>query len=422
MARCASSRGCSKRRRGAATAACRSCSAVSRAPSARAAAALSPTRSPAVRRHGPPARCPTRSGRCSVSRRIRDAGASPCAARGSRSGSMRSRSERCESAPPKRTCGSGARATANSRSTRMCGAANWRWFAMNSRTAIADRSDSQTVVVTGASAGLGRSLACAFAKRRARVALLARGADGLDGARREVERLGGTALAIALDVADADAVERAVDEIEAALGPIDIWVNNAMVSVFSPIAETTAGEFRRVAEVTYLGTVYGTLSALRRMRPRDRGTIVQIGSALAFRGIPLQAAYCAAKHAVQGFTESLRCELAHDRSGVRVAMVEMPALNTPQFDWVRTRLPGRPQPVPPIFQPEVGARAVLFAIDTGRTEVYVGWPSVAAIVGNKWFPRLGDWYLARTGYDAQQMDEPVAPGRADNQIGRAAWR
>lgn len=285
---------------------------------------------------------------------------------------------------------------------------------MTSPATTPERRAAETVVVTGASAGLGRSLACAFALRGARVALIARGEDGLAGAVRDVEARGGTALAIPADVADAAAIERAAARVEDELGPIDVWVNNAMVSVFSPIAETTPEEFRRVTEVTYLGAVNGTLAALRRMRARNHGTIVQVGSALAFRAIPLQAAYCAAKHAMQGFTESLRCELAHDRSRVRVSMVEMPALNTPQFDWVRTRLPGRPQPVPPIYQPEVGARAVLWAIDSGRTETYVGWPTVAAVIGNKLVPRIADWYLARTGYRAQQMAERVEPGRPDN--------
>ena len=272
----------------------------------------------------------------------------------------------------------------------------------------------QTVVVTGASAGLGRAIARAFALRGARIGLLARGRDGLDGARRDVQRLGGEAFVFPTDVADARAVERAAAAVEAEFGPIDIWVNNAMVSVFSPIKKMTAEEFRRVTEVTYLGYVYGTLSALVRMLPRDRGTIVQVGSALAFRGIPLQAAYCGAKHAVQGFTESLRCELLHDGSHVRVTMVEMPALNTPQFGWVKSRLPRKPQPVPPIFQPEVGARAVLWAVDHDRTELYVGWPTVLAILGNQIAPRIGDWYLARSGYGAQQTGEPVAPDRKDN--------
>jgi NAD(P)-dependent dehydrogenase (short-subunit alcohol dehydrogenase family) len=270
------------------------------------------------------------------------------------------------------------------------------------------------VVVTGASAGVGRAVARAYARRGARITLVARGRDGLEGARRDVERLGGSGLVCQADVSDPDAVEAAADAAERAFGPIDVWVNNAMVSVFSPIKDMTAAEFRRVTEVTYLGYVYGTLAALHRMLPRDRGVIVQVGSALAFRGIPLQAAYCGAKHAIQGFTDSLRCELLHDRSHVRVAMVEMPALNTPQFGWVKSRLPGKPQPVPPIYQPEVAAEAVLWAAGHARTELEVGWPTVLAIVGNKIAPRLADRYLAATGYDSQQTDEPVDPNRRDN--------
>jgi NAD(P)-dependent dehydrogenase (short-subunit alcohol dehydrogenase family) len=270
------------------------------------------------------------------------------------------------------------------------------------------------VVVTGASAGLGRALAREWARRGARIALLARGRDGLEAARREVDRLGGRGLVLPLDVADAGAVEAAADRVEAELGSIDVWVNNAMVSVFSPIRHMNPEEFRRVTEVTYLGYVHGTLAALRRMLPRDRGVIVQVGSALAYRGIPLQSAYCAAKHAVEGFTDSLRCELLHDRSRVRVTMVQMPALNTPQFEWSRTRLPRRPQPVPPIFQPELGAQAVLLAVDQGRTEVWFGFPTLVAIIANRLAPRLVDRYLAATGYASQQTDEPVEPDHRDN--------
>jgi NAD(P)-dependent dehydrogenase (short-subunit alcohol dehydrogenase family) len=270
------------------------------------------------------------------------------------------------------------------------------------------------VVVTGASAGVGRAVARAFAARGARVGLLARGRDGLEGAQRDVESLGGRALAVPTDVADAAQVEAAATMIEARFGPIDVWVNNAMVSVFSPIKEMTAEEFRRVTEVTYLGYVHGTLSALRRMLPRNRGVIVQVGSALAYRGIPLQAAYCGAKHAIQGFTDSLRCELLHDRSAVRVVEVDMPALNTPQFGWVRSRLPNKPQPVPPIFEPEVAAEAVVWAAAHRRVKLYVGWPTVVAILGNKLAPRLADYYLARTGYRSQQTSEPVEPDRVDN--------
>lgn len=279
---------------------------------------------------------------------------------------------------------------------------------------MAKLSEQSVVVVTGASSGVGRACAREFARRGARLALIARGADGLEAARREVIELGGQASTFALDVADADAVEEAATTIEADLGPIDVWVNDAMVSVLAPIAQTTAEEIRRVTEVTYLGTVHGTLAALRRMTPRGRGVIVQVGSALTYRAIPLQAAYCAAKHAVEGFTESLRCELLHDGSGVRVTIVQLPAINTPHFSVARTRLPRHPQPVPPIYQPEVAARAVVFAAEHPRREVWVGGPTVQALIGNKVAPGLADRYLARTGYSGQQTELPVEPGRPDN--------
>jgi NAD(P)-dependent dehydrogenase (short-subunit alcohol dehydrogenase family) len=275
-------------------------------------------------------------------------------------------------------------------------------------------STPEIVVVTGASAGLGRATVRAFARRGAHIGLLARGREGLEGARREVEAAGGKALVLPTDVADAEQVEMAAAAVEDQLGPIDVWVNNAMVSVFSPIKDMAAEEFKRVTDVTYLGVVYGTVAALKRMLPRDRGVIVQVGSALAYRGIPLQAAYCGAKHAIQGFVDSLRCELLHDRSRVRVTMVQMPALNTPQFGWVKSRLPNKARPVPPIFQPEVAAEAVVWAAHNDRRELYVGWPTAEAIVGNKLAPGVGDWYLARTGYDAQQTDEPADPHRPDN--------
>jgi NAD(P)-dependent dehydrogenase (short-subunit alcohol dehydrogenase family) len=273
---------------------------------------------------------------------------------------------------------------------------------------------NKVVVVTGASAGVGRAAVRAFAAKGADVALLARGVDGLEGARREVEAAGGRALVCPLDVADADAVEAAAEKIERTLGPIDIWVNDAMVSVFAPIIETTAEEFRRVTEVTYLGVVHGTLSALRRMRPRDRGTIVQVGSALAYRSIPLQAAYCAAKHAVRGFTESLRTELLHDKSNVHVSVVQLPAVNTPQFSWSRAKLPNRPQPVPPIYQPEIPADAIVFAATHHRREVWVAWPVAEAVIGEKLAPGVVDLYLAREGYESQQTDQPISPDRRDN--------
>jgi NAD(P)-dependent dehydrogenase (short-subunit alcohol dehydrogenase family) len=272
----------------------------------------------------------------------------------------------------------------------------------------------EVVVITGASAGVGRATAQAFGRRGARVGLLARGRDGLEGAKAEAESAGAKALVLPVDVSDAQAVEAAAGEVEERFGPIDVWVNNAMVSVFSPVKEMTAEEFRRVTEVTYLGTVYGTLAALKRMLPRNRGSILQVGSALAYRGIPLQSAYCGSKHAIQGFTESLRSELIHDRSDVQLTMVQMPALNTPQFGWVRSRLPRKPQPVPPIFQPEVAAEAIVWAAQHRRNELWVGWPAVKAIWGNKLIPRELDYYLARTGYDSQQTDEPVDQDRKDN--------
>lgn len=272
----------------------------------------------------------------------------------------------------------------------------------------------EVVVVTGASAGVGRAVVREFAKRQARIGLVARGEDGLLAAKREVEEAGGEALVLPADVADADAVERAAAAVEEAFGPIDVWVNNAMVSVFSPAHEMTAAEYRRVTEVTYLGYVHGTLSAMKRMRPRDRGTIVQVGSALAYRSIPLQSAYCAAKHAIKGFTESLFSELMHDGSNVRICMVQLPAVNTPQFDWVLTRLPGRPQPVPPIFQPEVVAEAIYWAAHQDRREVWVAFPTVKAILAERIAPRLADRYLAKNGYDSQQTDEPAIPDRPNN--------
>ena len=273
---------------------------------------------------------------------------------------------------------------------------------------------SEVVVITGASAGVGRATARNFARHGARIALLARGTDGLEAAQREVQELGGTAIVIPVDVANAEQVEAAAARVEIDLGKIDIWINNAMTSVFSPIKEMTPEEFRRVTEVTYLGCVYGTLAALKRMLPRDRGVIVQVGSALAYRGIPLQSAYCAAKHAVQGFCDSLRCELLHDQSCVRLTMVQLPALNTPQFGWVKSRLPRKAQPVPPIFQPEVAAEAIYFAAHNPRREFYVGAPSVGVIVANKFVPGLLDHYLARSGYDSQQYDGAEDPNRPNN--------
>jgi NAD(P)-dependent dehydrogenase (short-subunit alcohol dehydrogenase family) len=275
-------------------------------------------------------------------------------------------------------------------------------------------SNPEVVVVTGASAGVGRAVVRRFAREGAHIALLARGRDGLEGARREVEEAGGRALVLPTDVADWQQVEAAAARTEEAFGPIDIWINNAMVSVFSPVMEMQPEEYRRVTEVTYLGVVHGTLAALRRMYPRDRGAIVQVGSALAYRGIPLQSAYCAAKHAIQGFMDSLRCELLHANSRVRVSMVHLPATNTPQFDWVKSRLPGRAQPVPPIFQPEVPAEAIHWAAHHNRRELWVGMPTVAAILGNRIAPGLLDRYLAATGFDSQQTTEPEDPSRPNN--------
>jgi NAD(P)-dependent dehydrogenase (short-subunit alcohol dehydrogenase family) len=276
------------------------------------------------------------------------------------------------------------------------------------------RRRPEVVVVTGASAGVGRATVQAFARQGAYIGLLARGLEGLEAARVEVEAAGGKALVLPTDVANADQVEAAAAAVEAALGPIDIWVNNAMVSVFSPLKEMTPEEFRRVTEVTYLGTVYGTMAALRRMQPRDHGTIVQVGSALAYRGIPLQAAYCGAKHAIQGFTESLRCELLHDGSHIHLTMVQLPALNTPQFGWVKSRLPRKAQPVPPIYQPEVAAEAIVWAAHHDRRELNVGLSTALVLLGNKLAPGVGDHYLAWTGYEAQQADEPADPNRPHN--------
>ena len=274
--------------------------------------------------------------------------------------------------------------------------------------------ENETVVITGAAAGVGRATARAFGKRGARVGLLARGVDDLNAAAAEIEAAGGKALVLPTDVADPDAVEAAAAAVEREYGPIDIWVNDAMASVFSPIKEMTAAEFKRVTEVTYLGFVYGTLAALKRMLPRDRGAIVQVGSALAYRSIPLQAAYCASKAAIRGFTDSLRCELIHDGSKVRVTMVQMPALNTPQFGWVKSRLPHKAQPVPPIYQPEIAAEAIYGAAHHKRREVHVGWSTQQAIWGNKFAPALLDHYLGRTGYKGQQTDEPADPHRPNN--------
>jgi short-subunit dehydrogenase len=263
-------------------------------------------------------------------------------------------------------------------------------------------------VVTGASAGVGRATALEFARQGMNVALVARNQGRLEAAAEEVRRQGVRALPIVTDVADADAVEAAATRIEADLGPIDVWVNNAMATIFAPIDQVTPEEFRRATEVTYLGQVYGTMAALSRMRKRDHGTIVNVGSALAYRAIPLQSAYCGAKYAARGFTDAVRTELIHDASSVRMIMVHLPAVNTPQFDWALNKLGMRPQPVPPIFQPEVPARAIVeAALNPARREVWVGLPTVITILANKLAPGLLDRYLAKTGYSAQLTDEPV---------------
>ncbi len=273
----------------------------------------------------------------------------------------------------------------------------------------------EVVVVTGASAGVGRAVVRRFAQEGAHIGLIARGMDGLAGAKRDVETLGGKAIICQADVAGAEAVERAAQRVEDEFGAIDVWVNNATTSVFSPVKEMKSEEYKRVTEVTYLGVVYGTQAALKRMLPRDRGTIVQVGSALAYRAIPLQSAYSAAKHAIQGFTESLRSELIHDNSNVHVTMVQLPSVNTPQFGWNKSRLPNHPQPVPPIYQPEVIAEAIYFAAHARRREMTIGLPAVIAIYGNKIAPGLGDFYLGETGYKSQQIpDKPVDPNRPNN--------
>ncbi len=279
---------------------------------------------------------------------------------------------------------------------------------------MATKWRDRVVVVTGASAGVGRAVARAFGQQGAKVGLVARTKEALDDAAREIERAGGEALVMPLDVSDASAVEQAADAVVARWGRIDVWVNDAMVSVFSPVMEMKAEEYRRVTEVDYLGYVHGTRAALKHMLPRDEGHVIQIGSALVYRSIPLQSAYCASKAAIRGFTDSLRCELYHDKSRVKLTMVQLPAVNTPQFDVVRSRLPNHPQPVPPIFEPEVIARAVLYVADHPTRELWVGWSAVKAILGQKLIPGLLDRYLGRMGYGAQQTDEPVPPGRKDD--------
>lgn len=273
---------------------------------------------------------------------------------------------------------------------------------------------NKVVVVTGAGAGIGRAIALAFAKEGAHVGLISRNEERLHQVEKEIKQQGMKAIVLPLDVANAGAVDAAAELVESELGAIDIWINNAMVSVFSPVLQMEAEEYKRVTEVTYLGTVYGTLVALKRMTKRNAGIIIQIGSALAYRGIPLQSAYCAAKHAIQGFHDSLLSELLHEKSNVKVTMVQLSAHNTPQFDWVRSRLPNKAQPVPPIYQPEVAARAVLWSALHYRREYIVGFPSWKAIYGNNLFPSYADKYLAKNGYDSQQTDEPKDEMQTDN--------
>jgi NAD(P)-dependent dehydrogenase (short-subunit alcohol dehydrogenase family) len=281
---------------------------------------------------------------------------------------------------------------------------------------MADMADPRgaVVAITGASSGVGRATARAFAREGASVGLIAGGAEGLDGTKKELDEFGASSIAVPTDVSDSGQVAEAARRIEDELGPIDVWVNDAMVTVFAPITSVTPDEFRRVTEVTYLGAVYGTMEALRLMKPRDRGVIVQVGSALSYRAIPLQSAYCGAKHALRGFTDSLRCELLHERSNIHLTMVQLPALNTPQFDWSRSHMPRRAQPVPPIYQPELAADAIVWASRHPRREVNVGGTTTATILAQKVWPGLLDRYLGKTGFDAQQTNEPEDPERADN--------
>ena len=272
----------------------------------------------------------------------------------------------------------------------------------------------RVVVVTGASAGVGRAAALAFARQGARVALLARGPERLEETRRQIAREGGTALVLPTDVAFAAQVERSADRAERELGPIDVWVNNAMSTVFSRVLDVSPEEFERAIQVTLMGTVYGTLAALRRMKERQRGTIVQVGSALAYRAIPLQAPYCAAKHGVKAFTESLRSELIHDKIDVYLTMVHLPALNTPQFSWCRSHLDRQPKPVGRIFQPEVAAKAIVWAAAHRRREIQVAWPTVKAILGEKFIATWIDRFLAKNGVEGQMTEEPLVGGRAGN--------
>jgi NAD(P)-dependent dehydrogenase (short-subunit alcohol dehydrogenase family) len=273
---------------------------------------------------------------------------------------------------------------------------------------------NKVVAITGATGGVGRVTAWEFAKQGARVALIAREPHQLNATADEVKKYGGIALPVMLDVSCAEAVENAVDEIEKKLGPVDVWVNNAMNSVFAEFKDITPEEFKRVTDVTYLGQVYGTMSILKRMMQRNYGSIILVGSALAYRGIPLQSAYCGAKHGILGFYDSLRCELLHQKSNVTVCMVQLPAMNTTQFAWVLSKLPNKPRPMGKVYQPEVAARAILFAAEHKRRSIWVGFPTYEAILGNKIAPWYADWVLARTGFDGQQTKEPADPNRKNN--------
>jgi NAD(P)-dependent dehydrogenase (short-subunit alcohol dehydrogenase family) len=273
----------------------------------------------------------------------------------------------------------------------------------------------QVVVVTGANAGVGRAAARAFAEAGAGwVALLARDRARLDETAAEIEARGAKALVVEVDVSDADAVERAAERVEQEAGPIDVWVNNAMATIFSPIGDITPEEFKRVTDVTYLGTVYGTMSALKRMRRRNSGAIVQVGSALAYRSIPLQSAYCGSKHAIRGFTDSIRTELIHDNSAIHISMVQLPGVNTPQFEWCRTKVHRHPQPVGTVYEPEVAAKAIVFAATHHRREIYVGLPSAVTIIANKLFPGVLDRLMAKQAYEQQFTDEAIPADRPDN--------
>jgi len=273
---------------------------------------------------------------------------------------------------------------------------------------------SNVVAITGASGGVGRATAREFARKGYKVALLARGKEGLEGARKDVEALGGTALTIETDLTEFEQVEAAAERIENDLGPISIWVNNAMAGVFSPVKEMKPEEYKKVTEVTYLGQVYGTLVAYQRMRRRNSGSIVMVGSALSYRGIPLQSAYCAAKHAIQGFFDSFRAELLHDQSNINLSMVHLPAMNTTQFGWVKSRLPKKGRPMGKIYQPEVASQAIYYAAHHDRRTVYVGSATAQTIIGNKLFPGLLDQVLAKIGYSGQQTEEAEDPNRPDN--------